>query len=90
VRHAAIDEIHLTGSDATYDELVWGAAGPEREARKARNAPILAKSITAELGCVSPVLVVPGPYDRAQLAFQAEAVAGAVTSNAPSSATQPR
>jgi acyl-CoA reductase-like NAD-dependent aldehyde dehydrogenase len=82
VRHPAIDEIHLTGSDATYDELVWGAAGPEREARKARNAPILAKPITAELGCVSPVLVVPGAYDPAQLAFQAEAIAGAVTSNA--------
>jgi hypothetical protein len=82
VRHAAIDEIHLTGSDATYDELVWGPAGPAREARKASNAPILSKPITAELGCVSPVLVVPGPYDPAQLAFQAEAIAGAVTSNA--------
>jgi len=82
VRHPAVDEIHLTGSDATYDELVWGAAGPEREARKARNAPILAKPITAELGCVSPVLVVPGPYNPAQLAFQAEGIAGAVTSNA--------
>ena len=82
VRHQAIDEIHLTGSDATYDQLVWGAAGPEREARKARNTPILGKPITAELGCVSPVLVVPGPYDPVQLAFQAEAIAGAVTSNA--------
>lgn len=82
VRHPVIDEIHLTGSDATYDELVWGPAGPEREQRKARNAPILAKPITAELGCVSPVLVVPGPYSPAQLAFQAEGIAGAVTSNA--------
>ena len=82
VRHEAIDEIHLTGSDATYDELVWGPAGPEREERKARNAPMLAKPITAELGCVSPVLVVPGPYSPAQLAFQAEGIAGAVTSNA--------
>jgi acyl-CoA reductase-like NAD-dependent aldehyde dehydrogenase len=82
VRHPAIDEIHLTGSSATYDELVWGAAGPEREARKARNAAILAKPITAELGCVSPVLIVPARYGRTELAFQAEAVAGAVTSNA--------
>jgi hypothetical protein len=81
-RHPGIDEIHLTGSDATYDALVWGPAGPEREARKARNAPLLAKPLTAELGCVSPVLVVPGPYDGAQLAFQAESITGAVTSNA--------
>ena len=81
-RHPGIDEIHLTGSDATYDTLVWGPAGPEREARKARKAPLLEKPISAELGCVSPVLVVPGPYDSRQLAFQAESIAGAVTSNA--------
>jgi aldehyde dehydrogenase (NAD(P)+) len=38
--------------------------------------------VTAELGNVSPVLVVPGPYTPKQLAFQAEMVAGSVTNNA--------
>jgi len=61
---------------------VWGPAGPEREARKARNEPLLAKEITSELGAVSPVLVVPGPWDARRLAFQAESVAGMVTHNA--------
>ena len=30
-QHAGIDEIHLTGSDKTYDQIVWGPPGPERE-----------------------------------------------------------
>lgn len=81
-QHAGIDEIHLTGSDRTYDQIVWGPPGPERDARKAGNAPVLGKPVTAELGSVSPVLVVPGPYTDRQLAFQAESIAGAVAINA--------
>jgi acyl-CoA reductase-like NAD-dependent aldehyde dehydrogenase len=82
VHHRGIDEIHLTGSAATYDSIVWGPPGPEREARKARNQPVLTKPMTAELGNVSPVLVVPGPYSEKELAFRAENIAGAVTCNA--------
>ncbi|MEO7987092.1 MAG: aldehyde dehydrogenase family protein [Gemmatimonadales bacterium] len=81
-QHAGIDEIHLTGSDRTYDQIVWGPPGPEREARKARNAPVLGKPVTAELGSVSPVLVVPGRYSDRELAFQAESIAGAIVMNA--------
>ncbi len=81
-QHPGIDEIHLTGSDRTYDELVWGPPGPDREARKARNAPLVTKPVTAELGDVSPVLVVPGPYSDRELSFQAEGIAGAVVYNA--------
>jgi len=80
--HPAIDEIHITGSDKTHDLIVWGPPGPERAARMARRQPLLDKEITSELGCVSPVLVVPGPWDDRRLAFQAESVAGMVTHNA--------
>jgi aldehyde dehydrogenase (NAD(P)+) len=80
--HAGIDEIHITGSDKTHDLIVWGPPGPEREARRARRQPLLQKEITSELGCVSPVLVVPGPWDARRLAAQAESVAGMVTHNA--------
>ena len=80
--HAAVDEVHMTGSDRTHDAIVWGPPGPERAERMARNRPLLAKEITSELGCVSPVLVVPGPWDAGTLRAQAESVAGAVTHNA--------
>jgi aldehyde dehydrogenase (NAD(P)+) len=77
-----VDEIHLTGSQHTYDQLVWGSAGPEREARKRDNRPVLTKPVTAELGGVAPVLVVPGPYSEKELAYQAEDVASGLTCNA--------
>ena len=88
--HPGVDELHLTGSSATYDALVWGPPGPERESRKARGAPLLAKPVTAELGNVSPVLVVPGPYKDRELAFQAESIAGALVHNAGFNCNTPR
>ncbi len=80
--HPDIDEIHITGSDRTHDLLVWGPPGPERAERMARGKPLLAKAITSELGNVTPILVVPGPYTERQLAWQAESVAGMITQNA--------
>ena len=89
-QHSGIDEIHLTGSNATYDAIVWGPPGPEQSSRKARGTPILAKPVTAELGNVSPVLVVPGPYQDRELAFQAESIAGAIIHNAAFNCNTPR
>jgi acyl-CoA reductase-like NAD-dependent aldehyde dehydrogenase len=81
-RHPGVDEVLITGSDRTYDAIVWGPPGPERETRMAENRPLLEKPITSELGNVSPVIVVPGPYSDRQLAWQAENIAGGVTNNA--------
>ena len=81
-RHPGVDEVHITGSDKTHDLMVWGPPGPERAERVARGHPLLQKPITSELGNVTPVLLVPGPYTGRQLAWQAENVAGMVTNNA--------
>ena len=81
-RHRDVDEVHLTGSDRTFDQIVWGPPGPDREARKAQNRPVLDKPVTAELGNVSPVIVVPGRYSEKELAYQAEDVAAGLTCNA--------
>ncbi|HJR49829.1 MAG TPA: hypothetical protein VJ794_01915, partial [Gemmatimonadales bacterium] len=75
--HPGIDEVHVTGARETYESLVWGPSGPERDSRRARGTPLLTKPVTAELGNVSPVIVVPGPYKDRELAFQAESIAGA-------------
>ena len=82
VQHPLVDEVHITGSDRTHDLMVWGPPGPDREARKGRNDPLLKKEITSELGNVSPVIVIPGPYEENDLGFQAANVAGMVTHNA--------
>ncbi len=82
VEHPLVDEIHITGSDKTHDLMVWGPPGPEREARKAKKDPILKKEITSELGNISPVIVVPGPYNEAELAFQGASITAAIANNA--------
>ena len=81
VNHAHIDDIHITGSDKTHDLIVWGPAGAERERRKAANEPLLRKTITSELGNVSPVAIVPGNYSEDELWFQARNMASMVANN---------
>ncbi|MBW2526124.1 MAG: aldehyde dehydrogenase family protein, partial [Deltaproteobacteria bacterium] len=73
-RHPGIDEIHITGSSRTHDTIVFGPGG-EGEERRRRNEPQLDKPISSELGGVGPVIVVPGPWSRADLRYQAEHVA---------------
>ena len=76
-----VDEIHITGSDKTFDAIVFGS-GPEGATRKANHQPILHKRITGELGNVSPVIVVPGPWSEADLNYQAEHLVTMLTNNA--------
>ncbi len=80
--HPAVDDIHITGSDKTHDAIVWGPPGPEREERMRQNKPLLEKEITSELGNITPVIVVPGPWTAAELDFQARNVAGMIANNA--------
>ncbi|WP_329407860.1 aldehyde dehydrogenase family protein [Nocardia vinacea] len=72
--HPGIHAVHMTGSEATHDAIVWGT-GEQAAAAKAIGAPKLAKPITSELGGVCPIIIVPGEWSRADLRFQAEHVA---------------
>lgn len=78
--HRGIDEIHITGSVQTHDTIVFGA-GKEGAELKRRNQPRLRKRITSELGNVSPVIVVPGPWSRRDLKFHAENIATQMANN---------
>jgi acyl-CoA reductase-like NAD-dependent aldehyde dehydrogenase len=80
--HPQIDTLHVTGSDRTYDAIVWGADPEEQRRRKESGERKNARPFTAELGCVTPVLVVPGPWTDAELDYQARHVAGMVVQNA--------
>jgi hypothetical protein len=82
IAHPLIDNVHITGSIDTHDEIVWGGTENERNARLAANTPLLRKPITSELGNVTPWIVVPGRYSPRQLAFQAENVAASIITNA--------
>lgn len=72
--HPGIHHVHVTGSSATHDAVVFGT-GEEGTARKAAVTPLLDKPITSELGGVSPTIVVPGTWTKRDLRFQAEHIA---------------
>ncbi|MGB6984463.1 MAG: aldehyde dehydrogenase family protein, partial [Candidatus Aquilonibacter sp.] len=58
--HPLVDEIHITGSDRTFNAIVADQS--------------VHKPISAELGNVSPTIVVPGPWSDADFRFQAEQI----------------
>jgi hypothetical protein len=81
IHHHLADGVHITGSIHSHDHIVWGPPGEERKRRMSEDNPVLEKSITSELGNVSPWIFLPGKYSRRQLAFQAENVAASVINN---------
>lgn len=80
--HPDVGALHVTGSDRTYDAIVWGATPEERATRKAKGEKKNAREFSAELGCVTPIIVVPGPWSERDIRFQARHVASMVTQNA--------
>lgn len=87
--HPAADELHLTGSDKTYETIVFGS-GPEGKRRKAERNPLLSKRFTGELGNVSPVIVVPGPWQKGDIEEQAKHISTWLAGNAGFSCLSPR
>lgn len=88
---ARVDHVHLTGSIATFEKVVWGADEAERERRRAADEPRVGRpgaegtsraGISAELGAVTPILVVPGAWSTADLRFQARNLAAMAGHNA--------
>ena len=79
--HPDVDELHITGSDKTYDAIVFGT-GAEGKARKERDEPINDRPFSSELGNVSPVIVVPGDWSDSDLAYHAENLVTQFTNNA--------
>ncbi|GAA3751160.1 aldehyde dehydrogenase family protein [Microbacterium kribbense] len=73
-RHPAFEHIHITGSTTTFDAIVWGT-GVEATRRKKADDPKLTVPITAELGGVAPIIVVPGEWTDDDLAYQASHIA---------------
>lgn len=89
VHHPGVDDVHLTGSEATYDAVVFGS-GDEGARHKAAGEVQLDKPVSAELGNVSPVIIVPGRWSPRQMRYQAEHVATMLVNNAGFNCLTPR
>jgi acyl-CoA reductase-like NAD-dependent aldehyde dehydrogenase len=81
IDHPGIDTVHLTGSDRTYDAIVFGDDAEATE-RKRRGTPLRTKPVTAELGNVTPVIVVPGPWTQREIAYHGDNIASMLVQNA--------
>ncbi|MEU0193663.1 hypothetical protein ABZ250_27990 [Streptomyces afghaniensis] len=74
MHHPKVRHVHMTGSAATQDAIVFGT-GTEGTGRKKAGTPLLDKPATSELGGVSPTIVLPGGWSEADLRYQAEQIA---------------
>lgn len=88
--HELVEDVHITGAEATFDRIVWGP--PEEQARrKAENDPTLKdKTITGELGNVSPWIIVPGKWSASDIEFYAQSLVGSVMVNASFACAAPK
>jgi acyl-CoA reductase-like NAD-dependent aldehyde dehydrogenase len=81
VEHDLVEAVHMTGSAQTHDALVFGS-GATGTRRKVAGKPHLKKNMTAELGNVTPLIVVPGPWTAGDVLYQAEHIATSLANNA--------
>lgn len=86
-RHEAVDSIHMTGSDKTFRRIVFGEDGANTDGRP---EDPLTKEITAELGNVTPLIIVPGPWTRDDIRHKAIQVASWMAINASFNCLSPR
>lgn len=81
IHHNLVDALHLTGSDKTFETIVFGP-GEDGAQRKAQRQPVMTKPFSAELGSVSPLIIVPGPWREDDIRYQADQIALMMTVNA--------
>lgn len=74
--HPLVDSVHLTGSEATYNNIMFGTPTVQPGAQ-----PVLTKPVTAELGNVTPYIIVPGQWSERDIEFHATNVASGLAQN---------
>ena len=80
--HQGISHIHLTGSSNTYENIVYGKKLSENEIGNKSIKKVNNKSITTELGNVTPVIVIPDRWSKSDIKVQAKKIATAKLQNA--------
>jgi len=88
-QHPDVDEIFVTGSDKTFDTIVFGS-GELGTRRKAEHQPLLKKTVNGELGNVTPVIIVPGEWSQTDLDYQAESIVSWIATHASCACNTPR
>jgi aldehyde dehydrogenase (NAD(P)+) len=80
-KHRSIDSIHLTGSNHTYENIVYDKTLNDKERSLSTFPKINKKPIFTELGNVTPIIIHPGKWSNSELKFQARKIATAKLNN---------
>ena len=73
-KHPGINHIHLTGSDKTYEDIVYGRELSENDRKVKQLRKINNKPITSELGNVTPIIIHPGKWSTSDIKYQARKI----------------
>lgn len=68
LENSIFEAVHLTGSTHTYNKILT-------------ENTVANRTFTAELGCVTPLIVVPGPWTQQELNYQARHIASMLVMN---------
>ena len=79
--HETFNHIHLTGSNFTYEQIVYKKILNDKE-RKTKTLKKLNKTpITTELGNVTPFIIHPGSWTKSEIKYQARKIVTAKLNN---------
>ena len=79
--HPSIDAIHLTGSNYTYENIVYGKELNDKERNLSTIPKVNKKPIFTELGNVTPIIIHPGKWSKSEIKFQARKIVTAKLNN---------
>ncbi len=79
--HPGINHIHLTGSDKTFEDIVYGRELTDKEKELKFLRKINTKPITSELGNVTPIIINPGKWSTSDIKYQARKIVTAKLNN---------
>ena len=80
-QHAGITNMHLTGSDKTYENIVYGGVLSDKDKGKKTLKKINKKPFTTELGNVTPFIIHPGSWSKSEIRYQARKIVTAKLNN---------
>ena len=81
VEHDGFQHTHLTGSNFTYESIVYGKILNEKERSLKSIQKINKKPITSELGNVTPIIIHPGNWTKSEIKHQARKIVTAKLNN---------
>ncbi len=81
IYHPLTNLVHISGTLATHDALVWGSTTSQQQENKHANTPRIKVPVYSQLACVTPYVLVPGPWSDEEVVHHVRQLVVAFTDN---------